>query len=549
MGRGQPARRLAGRFTLGGEQAEADPLLRDAFFVSDDYLAVEVATDPRCFLVGRTGSGKSALLEQLEIEHPGHVIRVNPEALSLTYITDLGVLRYLDSLDVNLDPLFIALWKHVFLVEVIRHHYKVDSPAAKQNFLTSLGERIKRDPTKKAALDYLNQFESRFWCESDERIKEITQSFERDVEAEAQARFGFAHLGEATLHGAVHSKMTAEERIEQTERFQRVVNETQLPRLHKMVDVLDEDILDSPQYFTYILVDDLDRDWVDERLVNSLIRCLFRTVLDLKRVRQLKVLVALRTNIFEELDFGKRSGGQEEKFRALALRMRWRRIELTKMLDERTRVAAEHADLTDVNSVRDLLPPTTKSQGRALDYILDRTLMRPRDAIAFLNEALGVAAGKPRIDWSDLREATLPYSRGRLLALRDEWKLTYPDIHKLVLLFKGVKSPLTKDGFTKLLDEGMLLGTDQDFGGSRWLTDLAEPMWQPHSEDVSWAELYGPLTELLYRIGLIGCASSAGAAPTYAYDNAEFAEQSAKLTRTSHFAVHPMFHSALEIGT
>jgi hypothetical protein len=107
--------------------------------------------------------------------------------------------------------------------------------------------------------------------------------------------------------------------MDQTERFQRIVNKTQLPRLNKMMEVLDEDILDSPQNYTYIVIDDLDRDWVDEKVANDLIRCLFRAVLDMQRIRNLKFLVALRTNIFEELDFGSRTGAQEEKFRALTL--------------------------------------------------------------------------------------------------------------------------------------------------------------------------------------------------------------------------------------
>ncbi len=54
--------------------------------------------------------------------------------------------------------------------------------------------------------------------------------------------------------------------------------------------------------------------WVDERVASSLIRCLFRAVQNLTRVRNLKVLVALPTNIFPELEFSERVG-QEEKLK------------------------------------------------------------------------------------------------------------------------------------------------------------------------------------------------------------------------------------------
>jgi len=323
---------LGGDFSFGGEQAEADPLLQRAFYESGDYAAIRSRLDPRCFVISRTGGGKSAALQRLEEENYDHVVRINPEDLSLPYITDLGAVRQLDAMGVHLDPFFIALWKHVLLVELIRHRYKVDSPAAKQNFLQTLRQRIRRDSGKRAALDYLDEFEGRFWSETDERVRDITERFEKRIEADTKASIGVKQLAGFGAGVGTSEALSTEVRTEQAERFQRIVNESQLPRLNKMMTVLDEDILDSSQLFTYVVIDDLDRDWVDERVANDLIRCLFRTVLDLKRVRNLKVLVALRTNIFEELRFGERSGGQEEKFRSLVLQMRWTKRALAQML-------------------------------------------------------------------------------------------------------------------------------------------------------------------------------------------------------------------------
>lgn len=138
-----------------------------AFYESDDFMAMESRSDPRCFIIGRAGGGKSAALQHLEEVHKEHVIRITPEDVSLPYITDLSAFRYLDSLDVHLDLLFIALWKHVMLVELIRHRYNVDSPIAKQNFFRIIRDKVLRDPAKQQALDYLDEFEGKFWCEAD----------------------------------------------------------------------------------------------------------------------------------------------------------------------------------------------------------------------------------------------------------------------------------------------------------------------------------------------------------------------------------------------
>src|SRR5438270_1420724 len=127
MARTDPVRRLRSDYTLGAEQSEADRLLEQAFYESDHYKAIHRRDDRRCFLIGRTGSGKSAALQYLEASNSDHVIRIAPQDLSLAYITELGAIQYLASLNVHLDPLFIALWKHVLLVEAIKHRYKINS--------------------------------------------------------------------------------------------------------------------------------------------------------------------------------------------------------------------------------------------------------------------------------------------------------------------------------------------------------------------------------------------------------------------------------------
>lgn len=537
------ARRPQSSANLGGEQAEADPLLEFVFYQSGDYETIESRLDPRCFIIGRTGSGKSAAFQHLEETHGKKVIRITPEDLSLPYIVDLRVIRYLDSLDVNLDLLYTALWKHVLLVEVIRRRYNVDSPVAKQNFLELIRDRIKRDPAKKAALEYLDEFGSSFWCETDERVREITETFEERIDAEARAQFGLLHVG-VSAGSDSGTIVTTGSRAEQADRFQRIVNQTQLARLNKMLNVLDEDILDTPHQSLYVIVDDLDREWVDERVANDLIRCLFKTVLDLKRVRHLKVLVALRTNIFHELDFGAR-GGQEEKFRSLVLQMRWTKRDLEELIDERVRYFSMRNG-SGLTAVDDLLPHTNNTRGCAFDYILDRTLMRPRDTISFINECLVLHSGQGRLTWNDITRSEKSYSEKRLLALRDEWKPTYPDIQKVLSLFRDAKVPLSKDELGLYLDNAMLLLSEPSFLGIRWMTTLSEPMWSSTS-DSSWTDLYHPLVKMLFEIGFIGMIQHSDGPVTYSYDNPDFANDPTNVDNAKGFLIHQAYHMALNI--
>ncbi|MFY0510244.1 P-loop ATPase, Sll1717 family [Streptomyces anulatus] len=538
--------RRRSNFNIGGEQAEADPILMEAFYESDDYNTIASRDDSHCFLIARTGSGKSAVLQRLEEEYPDRVVRISPEDLSLNYITNLSVMTFLDDLEVSLDPLFIALWKHVLLVEMIRHRYKVDSPAAKNNFLVTLRDKIKRDPGKRAALDYLEEFQDKFWVEADERVREITEKFEEKINREAKGTIGFkgsaVTSASATVGGGSADVSSTETRRELTERFQRIVNETQMARLNKMLKVLDEDILESRQNFTFVVIDDLDRDWVDEKLANSLVRCLFRAVLDLQRVRNLKVIVALRTNIFENLDFGHRSGGQEEKFRSLALHMRWSPSELRELVSDRMRVVS--AKRGTPSSITDALPRTNTTRGDAFDYMLARTLMRPRDIIAFLNETFSVMNGE-RASWEDIRTAEDSYSHKRLLALRDEWKMSYPDIDRVFAVFSGCRIPMSQDEFTRRIDDAALLPADPNFRGAEWLDSMTSSMW--NNPTGSWAEYYGPLVTLLYNIGFIGCITGRHSTVRYVRTFPEYAERPSNLEATTGYMIHPTFQSALDV--
>lgn len=529
------------RFSLGGEAAEADPLLHESFYETSQYESLSSRDDPKCFLVGRTGSGKSAMLRQIEEEHAGRVIRISPEDLSLPYIAGLGGIKHLVENEVHLAPFFSALWKHIFLVEIIRHRYSVTSPVAKQNFLSALRDAIAQDRSKLAALEYLNDFGDRFWCETDERVREITERFEQQVKAEAGV--GISSLG---LQAGVEANglRSIEHRSELTERYQKIVNDTQMPRLNKMITVLNEDILDSPQHFTWIVIDDLDRDWVDDAIANDLIMCLFGAVVEMKRVRNLKILVALRSNIFTTLDFASRKGGQEEKFRALTTHIRWAPADIRGMLDERVRAAGDRIGAHDLTAVSDILPSVNTRRGDALEFILRRTMMRPRDALAFLNHCHELTVGSPQISWDSINEAEPNYSHNRLLALRDEWKRSFPGLEAVFGVFAGAPTVISPEDFRKLLDDVALLLASHSFSGRDWLMEATKEVWGAGGQGL---QPFRPLVELLFDIGFIGFRLASPKA-IFSQDQPEFLNQHHAFSAVAGFVVHPAFWATLSIS-
>ncbi|MEA5054687.1 MAG: hypothetical protein VB093_14710, partial [Propionicimonas sp.] len=174
---------------------------------------------------------------------------------------------------------------------------------------------------------------------------------------------------------------------------------------------------------------------------------------------------------------------------------------------------------------------------------LDRTLLRPRDAIAYINECLAKGIGKCRLAWDDIHDAEHEYAVKRLLALRDEWKPTFPGIDRVFQEFRGAPERMSASALSQVLDNIMLLPADPTFDGVSWLTDLSARMWSPR--EATWYELYEPLVSLLYAVGFLGCA--VGDTTYYQPDQAHFTESATNIEKVDAYSIHSAYRTALAV--
>jgi hypothetical protein len=535
------ATKFKSNFGFGGPAAESDPLLTDAYFDNGDFSAINDPKDHHRFIIGRTGSGKSAAFRHLHELHPNQVVRLTPDSVSLPFITNLNIVRRLSDLNVHLEPFFNALWKHVILVEVLKHRYAITSPEAKKTIFYQLLETFQRDDAKRMAIEYMNEFGESFWCEAHERVREIIDKFEKRLGATGQLRLDVGPIG-GSADISSDTVASQEVRQELAERYQRIVNETQLPRLNLMLTILGEEILRG--HWTYLVIDDLDRDWVDDTIANLLIRCLFTAVLDMQTIGNLKVLVALRTNIFQQLQYGEKlRGGQEEKFRGLALEIRWTKNDLLALMDERALAACRHYKVSPPRTLKEMLPRGPRHRDAPVDYILSNTLMRPRDAIVYVNECVRLAAGTDHISWNNIRDARRGYSENRLLALRDEWKEPYFGIDRALDKFRSASLDIGRTELTTVLDDVALLREDPTFPGVGWITEMCAGIWSGMRE---WPDMYGPICKWLFSIGFLGAIVNRR--ELYFWDDPFALDSPVRLSEQAQFCVHPAFRPALAIS-
>ena len=126
--------------SVGAMDASEDSNYLYKCFVDTGYLSSLTDTDsPKSIVLGRTGSGKTALLNIISNEND-NVINLLPQELSLNYITDSNIIRFFESTGVKLDLFYQLLWRHVLTVELIKKKFKINNENNKKSFFDTLGE-------------------------------------------------------------------------------------------------------------------------------------------------------------------------------------------------------------------------------------------------------------------------------------------------------------------------------------------------------------------------------------------------------------------------
>ena len=222
-------------------------------------------------------------------------------------------------------------------------------------------------------------------------------------------------LTESQLHEVIH-------------KGQRVVNSVQIKDLGEVVRLLADDIFVDPQECYYLTIDRLDENWAEEKIRYKLIRALIETIRHFQKIRSVKIVIVLRMDLLEKVFEATRdSGFQEEKYESLYLPIHWNNHQLEMLLDQRVSALIREQYTKRIVRLSNIIPKRLGSKP-AIEYLLDRTFMRPRDVILFLNMCLEKAQGKAAISVRDARAAEGEYSGKRLRSLNDEWGGVYPGL-------------------------------------------------------------------------------------------------------------------------
>ncbi len=453
----------------------------------------------------------------------------------MNFIENSSAIQLLNELGVSLDVLFQALWKHVLTVEVLRLRYKDNN--LRDSLEKFFSPRDKKD-SEAEAVNYFQEFGgSEFWNTTELRIKEIVSRTEKSVAAEMGAESSSVL---AKIRGG--KAVSEQEKREYQEKCQRAVSSVQMLKLHKVVDAL-QDVLEDKQKQYFIVIDDLDTNWASSEIRYRLIRALIEAIKKFRKIRNLKIVIAMRVDLLDTVFRETRdSGFQEEKFEAFFLRLRWEPSDLIDIMDRRIRKVLKDqytkndVGFYDVFQEKIGSEPTTK-------YITDRIAGRPRDAILFLNFIFQEAEGKTQITKRVIQQAEVLYSSSRATSLCQEWHDRFPNLHKYLNLLKGLNSRFLVSEFPLASLNDLLLdcvGFTSPDEISLLALEIAErgKGFENHAEALSFLN---NVFSALFVVGAIGAKFEATGRPEWA-SNAAATPYHREFELNTQIYIHPMLY-------
>lgn len=531
---------------IGSTAAEDDLDFLESCFIDDGSVnIIQDINDNRQIVVGRTGSGKSALLWHLKNIRKNKVIELNPDELALTYTANSDILNFFSGININLDPFFKLLWRHIFVVEILKKHMDLYGNEQKVNLFDKLSAFFsgssKSNKEAQKAIDYLKTWGEKFWLETEYRVKEITSKLEEDFKNELNAggKFGLLSTG---LSLESMEKLSEQQKTEVVNRAQKVVSKAQIKDLSQVLKLLDSVLADRQKQY-YVIIDRLDENWMEDRLRYKLIMSLIVTARDFSRVKNAKIIIAMRRDLLDRVfRLTRDSGFQEEKYKSLYLPLTWDNRNLLKLLDLRINNLVRMRYTKQPVKYYELLPKKLKKKS-IVEFLFERAA-QPREVIAFFNIIINTAQNCSRITVDHIRKAEGEYSRTRLRALGDEWNADYPHLLEYVdILRKRPASFKLEKVSPSDIEELCLNLAVQENSRHNALDGLAHKVIE---DSTRVPEFKNNLFRVFYRVGLIGLKLQAFESASWV-DELGQSVSAAEINDSVSAVVHPRYYRALGI--
>lgn len=501
---------------IGNLDAETDSFLQDCFIETEIYKTLSKFNDEIDFtkriIIGRTGSGKTAILKKLSQDRSikKHGI-IEAESTVFEHINNNIFISNLMNNGIDLRVFYKSLWMHVLLVKSIELLYPdTETFFEKLSILPmSLSKRGNKVDTAK---EYVDLYRDNFF--NDNALTEITDK----MQTELSATIAFQA-----------SKLSFSENEEQIIKIQRAtasyVSKELLSKQKEVIKFIKDDSSNESQIRIIISIDDLDKSWLSSSeirydFINALLDA-FKELIDIKSI---KILISIRTDII--MGIYQNNLRQEEKDKSLIIPITWNKNEIRKILDKRInyliknqyagreKVSLSDIFYFDVNNIR------------ADEYIIERTMLRPRDAIDFVNYCLSEGDGSTALSEGVVLTAEQKFYTSRKQAMVKEWSSLYKNISDYLDSISFIKKQIFKNNEISIEKDKI----------SEYLVSKIDSSQDKKSDDI--ALNFDSLLKVWFITGVVGIKISQDLVIYSSFDKPEL-----DITDLNkEFFIHPLFY-------
>ncbi|MGJ8641087.1 MAG: P-loop ATPase, Sll1717 family [Opitutaceae bacterium] len=426
---------------VGSVSAERDDLLSEYFF-DNGVLNAVINSRSRFLVLGRKGAGKTAIFKYLS-ENPNKFLKQDDLLISLSFEDyNWNVHSLLVNSDAAESLAYKQSWRFVILVETIKKCVQ--------------GFEEKQAPIPKALAKAKKLLEKIFG----EPIPSIYTVIGKKLLSISKLKLPKAGVG---LDAAELDRIEANageisfEAVRDDPTLQSHLSQSIDSIIRYLETAIEESKSDLPRVF--IAFDRVDEAWDDisvessKKVIAGLISAADSVTVALGE--KIRPIVFLREDIFDVLSLND-SNKLREDCGAL---LHWERDSLFKLVLMRINYFASKANIQEFKEIDDLFDKKEMRQRtKPSNYILKRSMMRPRDAICFLNRVIGAMKDSEadpfndapdtieRLEAERIYEAEPGYSEWLKKEVLEEWSVQSPEIK---VLFDSIQN----NGSTNLTNE------------------------------------------------------------------------------------------------
>lgn len=473
---------------FGQPEAEHDHnALRNSFYISEGWTRLNSARQMP-FLVGRKGSGKSAVATRLEIESESDsnfgFIRIVPD--DFRHVEIRSLLSTLVNSSTSWQYIYSLVWEGILIGQIIKNIKE----------LTTIDDDIQVSPELKVGIKEFCSNCDFYVNAIDDALSKVLTEYVTSVSKKTD-ELALVELREML------------EPYKWSQLFETIKNEYHCnPHLPEKI---------------IIVIDGLDEHWdVSKPSLHFLAKLLSVTKkLTAKFNPHIQFLVCLRDNIFRALVDTKSI--EYDKIESLVINLQWDSSSLFELISRR--VCPKGKPEAALSEIRQLLPD--EMEGYPIDDYLGMWLLsRPRDYINFFRMLQANCGTEARAGAGHINDTLSQYSSNRLTDLENEFGFTYPGIAKCVASFSEVSG---------LLEKAEILSHLDSLISENWFRAEAPELILNYGDPLM-------LARILLSVGVIGCYRKSSNTVRFVHEFSE-SRVASLWDSTEQFSIHPIYQS------